>query len=89
MSYFITRIYSLNIFFPYSEKITTLLVEKRGIMMLVRFINGTNDVKVALKSRYTPINHLYNDLDYFNDLDMYSSPSEDLYGRSAYIRHEI
>jgi hypothetical protein len=88
MNYFLTRIYSLNILFPYAEKITTLLIEKTSTYMNIRFLNGTNDIQVALKAKYYPIQSLQNDLDYFNEFDMYALKPQYEH-KKAFIRNEI
>jgi len=72
MKRFITRIYSLNIFFPYSEKITVLFIQLLDGKIAVRFIGTASDISVTLKHKFHSIANLHYDLDYFNHLDNYS-----------------
>lgn len=72
MKRFITRIYSLNIVFPYCEKITVLFIELIDGKVAIRFIGTASDISVTLKHRFHSLVNLNYDLDYFNHLDDYS-----------------
>lgn len=86
MKRFITRIYSLNVFFPYSEKITIVFIESCAAKIVARIVGGTNDVSVILKHRFYSIVSLHNDLDYFNHLDSYAIPKKYDFNSNALVK---
>jgi hypothetical protein len=88
MKRFITRIYSLNIFFPYSEKITVLFIGLLDGKVSVRFIGTASDISVTLKHKFHSIGNLNNDLDYFNHLDNYSLIKKNDYGVRCNMRRK-
>lgn len=88
MKRFITRIYSLNIFFPYSEKITVLFIALLDGKISVRFIGTASDTSVTLKHKFHSITNLNNDLDYFNHLDNYSLGRKNGYGVKCNVRRK-
>lgn len=79
MKRFITRIYSLDVFFPYSEKITVLFIELFANKVTARFVGGTTDPSIVLKHKFYSIVNLSNDLDYFNHMDNYTPRKEYFY----------
>jgi hypothetical protein len=89
MKRFITRIYSLNIFFPHTEKITVLFIELVDGKVAIRFVGTSSDISVPLKHKFHSIANLNYDLDYFNHLDNYCFNKKYSFGFKCSVRRKF